>query len=85
MRTPTLPRGQETSAETHQHVRTRLHEVASQGHESEVSALLAAGASVDAADENGWTALHHAAAGGHTAVASALLEDYQVDRFYFRE
>ena len=45
---------------------------AQEGHDSVVSALISAGASVDQAKENGWTALVIAAHQGHDSVVSAL-------------
>lgn len=54
-------------------VSTLLHLAARVGNGARVAALLAVGATVDAADVNGWTSLHEAALGGHAAVASTLV------------
>lgn len=71
---------QDSSRPTHPHVNmsdsrgfTPLHIAASQGHESNVLALLSAGATVDARNEQGRTPLHIAAEGGHQTVVAALL------------
>ena len=53
---------------------TPLHYAALQGHADVVTALLEAGASVDAVDKQGDTPLHYAAGQGHADVARALLE-----------
>ncbi len=53
--------------------RTSLHCASSNGHESEVSALLAAGADHGATDQVGWTPLYCASCKGHASVVSALL------------
>jgi len=50
-----------------------LWDAAWDGRTAVVELLLAAGADVDAKDEDGWTALHDAAWGGHAAVAELLL------------
>ena len=47
---------------------------AAKGHHEMVRLLLDRGASVDAADYTGWTALHAAVYGGHTDVVQLLLE-----------
>jgi ankyrin repeat protein len=50
-----------------------LVRAAALGDAPEVASLLANGASVDEADEDGWSALHAAAARGHVAVVETLL------------
>ena len=50
-----------------------LWDAAWDGRTAVVELLLAAGADVDAKDEDGWTALHYAATRGHTAVVELLL------------
>jgi ankyrin repeat protein len=54
-------------------VRAQLHDAAERGDATEVRALLARGADVNAADGDGLTALHRAAEGSHTAVADVLI------------
>ena len=44
-----------------------------EGHTETVRALIAAGADVNARNEDGWTPLHIAALYGHTDVAKALI------------
>lgn len=52
-----------------------LH-AAAVGQEDAVSALLAAGAEVEAVDIAGWTALHHACSSGHVATARLLIKHH---------
>jgi ankyrin repeat protein len=53
--------------------RTELHHAALDGAADNAQALVAAGASVDAADDEGWTPLHAAAHSQSAAVAELLL------------
>lgn len=53
--------------------RTELHYAASSGDVGKVQALLAAGASADLPDDNGWTPLHFAAQAHSVPVSEALL------------
>ena len=52
---------------------TPLMLVAYSGRAPAVTALINAGADVNAQDDDGWTALVHAASGGHAQVVSLLL------------
>jgi ankyrin repeat protein len=51
-----------------------LHYAALDGDQRELVALLDAGASADAQDDNGWTALHFAAQDHHPAIVESLLQ-----------
>jgi ankyrin repeat protein len=51
-----------------------LHYAALNGDQRELIALLDAGASADAQDDNGWTALHFAAQDHHPAIVESLLQ-----------
>ena len=53
--------------------RTELHHAAFEGAVEKAQALLAAGAAVDALDDEGWTPLHAAAHSQSAAVAKLLL------------
>ena len=70
-----LKKGPKQAAVTNTRGGTPLHLAARQGHVRTASALLAAGASVDAKDKDGWTPLHLAADGGHEEVVRLLLDD----------
>ena len=50
-----------------------LHEAANRGHEEAVAVLLAAGASVDQANTDGFTPIYVASANDHTAAVEMLL------------
>lgn len=52
---------------------TPLHWAAHGGHEAAATLLLQRGASVAAANGEGWTPLHYAACAGHGAVVALLL------------
>ena len=52
---------------------TSLAIASSHGHAAIAQLLLAHGADVDLADDNGWTPLFHSCLNGHTAVAKLLL------------
>jgi len=54
---------------------TAIIKASANGHNDVVTALLAHGADIDAADNMGSTALGHAAENGHTNVVSTLLEN----------
>lgn len=51
-----------------------LRKAARQGNQSHVVALVQKEVNINAADENGWTALHHASNSGYVEVAAFLLE-----------
>jgi uncharacterized protein len=53
--------------------RTELHYAACEGDVAETTKLIAAGAQVDLADDNGWTPLHFAAQSQSVPIAEALL------------
>lgn len=53
--------------------RTELHYAANQGDLAQVRSLLASGAQVNLADDNGWTPLHFAAQADSVGVSEALL------------
>lgn len=61
---------------TDRHGQTALNLAARHGYSDVVKVLLAAGANVDHADCDGWTALRAAAWGGHTKVI-LILDYYQ--------
>ena len=54
--------------------RSPLHYAALNGDQRELITLLDAGASADAQDDNGWTALHFAAQDRHAAIVESLLK-----------
>jgi len=53
---------------------TALHNAAIEGHVDVMEVLLAAGASINSVDEDGWTPLHAAASGGSLASVDFLLK-----------
>ena len=53
--------------------RIPLHYAAIDGDFEALVRLLESGSSIDAQDDNGWTALHFAAQGGHSKLADELL------------
>ena len=58
---------------------TAIEAAALEGHSAVVEQLLAAGAEVNSADANAWTALHNAVAAGHLSLARTLLVCPAVD------
>ena len=55
------------------HLTSQFHVAANDGHIEGVKQHLAAGTDVNAADENGWTALHQAAFKGRKEIAELLI------------
>ena len=53
--------------------RNLLHEAAIRGELNSINEELSKGGSINAQDDNGWTALHFAAQGNHSAIVNELL------------
>ena len=57
-----------------------LHHAVRSGHVDSVRIILDAGADVDMADSNGFTALHVAARAGQSDVVDCLVNEYRADK-----